>query len=146
MATIRELFEESVQNDYSFMAHSLYYLIREGLVSPNDPHTVLDHVEIDVNLVGEWTKQNYLCIHVEKVYALQVADNEFVFVFAKDPQQAVAFIRNKWKVHPRNCQESSLDFTIMRGQEIVSFRDIKKDFLSFPTIIGLFKRESVYND
>jgi hypothetical protein len=63
-----------------------------------------------------------------------------VFVLAKDPQQAVSFIRNKWKIPPRNCQEYSLDFTIMRGKEFVSFRDMKKDFLSFPAIIGVYQR------
>lgn len=145
MATVKELFDESIQNDYSFMAHSLYYLLLEGLVSPDDPHTVLDDVELDMDLVGEWTKHNYLCISVEKVYSLKIADDEFVFIFAKDPQQAVSFIRNKWKIQPRNCQEYSLDFTIMRGKEFVSFRDIKKDFLTFPAIIGLYERKSVYN-
>ena len=143
MVTIKELFDESIQNDYSFMAHSLYYLLLEGLVSPDDPHTVLNDVEVDVDLVGEWTKQNYLCISVEKVYSLKIADDEFVFLFAKDPQQAVSFITNKWKIQPRNCQEYSLDFTIMRGKEFVSFRDMKKDFLSFPAIIGLYKRERI---
>lgn len=140
MATIKELFDECIQNDYSFLAHSLYYLLREGLVSPDDPHTVLDDVEIDVDLVGEWTEQNFLGISVEKVYSLKIAADEFVFVFAKDPQQAVSFIKNKWKIQPRNCQEYSLDFTIMRGKEFVSFRDMKKDFLSFPAIIGVYQR------
>lgn len=140
MATIKELFDECIQNDYSFLAHSLYYLLREGLVSPDDPHTVLDDVEIDVDLVGEWTEKNFLGISVEKVYSLKIAADEFVFVFAKDPQQAVSFIRNKWKIQPRNCQEYSLDFTIMRGKEFVSFRDMKKDFLSFPAIIGVYQR------
>jgi hypothetical protein len=115
-------------------------LLREGLVSPDDPHTVLDDVEIDVDLVGEWTEQNFLGISVEKVYSLKIAADEFVFVFAKDPQQAVSFIKNKWKIQPRNCQEYSLDFTIMRGKEFVSFRDMKKDFLSFPAIIGVYQR------
>jgi hypothetical protein len=127
------------------MAHSLYYLLREGLISPDDPHNVLDDVEIDVDLVGEWTKQNYLCISVEKVYSLKIADDEFVLLFAKDPQQAVSFIRNKWKIQPRNCQEYCLDFTIMRGKEFISLRDMKKDFLTFPAIIGLYKRERVYH-
>ena len=122
------------------MAHSLYYLLREDLVSPDDPHTVLDDVEIDVDLVGEWTEQNFLGISVEKVYSLKIAADEFVFVFAKDPQQAVSFIKNKWKIQPRNCQEYSLDFAIMRGKEFVSFRDMKKDFLSFPAIIGVYQR------
>ncbi len=140
METVKELFDECIQNDYSFMAHSLYYLLREGLVSPDDPHTVLDDVEIDVDLVGEWTEQNFLGISVEKVYSLKIAADEFVFVFAKDPQQAVSFIKNKWKIQPRNCQEYSLDFTIMRGKEFVSFRDMKKDFLSFPAIIGVYQR------
>lgn len=140
METVKELFDECIQNDYSFMAHSLYYLLREGLVSPDDPHTVLDDVEIDVDLVGEWTEKNFLGISVEKVYSLKIAADEFVFVFAKDPQQAVSFIRNKWKIQPRNCQEYSLDFTIMRGKEFVSFRDMKKDFLSFPAIIGVYQR------
>ena len=72
MATIKELFDECIQNDYSFMAHSLYYLLRERLVSPDDPHNVLDDVEVDMDLVGEWTEQNYLCISVEKVYSLKL--------------------------------------------------------------------------
>ena len=144
MATVKELFDESIQNDYSFMAHSLYYLLREGLVSSDDPHTVLDHVEVDVNLVDEWMKQNYLGISVEKVYSLKIADDEFVFLFAKDPHQAVSYIRKEWKIQPRNCQEYSLDFTIMRGNEFVSFRDMKKDFFSFPAIIGFYQREKVY--
>jgi hypothetical protein len=144
MATVKELFDESIQNDYSFIAHSLYYLLLEGLVSPDDPHTVLDDVEVDLDLVGEWMKQNYLCISVEKVYSLKIAEDKFVFVFAKDPQQAVSFIRKKWKIQPRNCQEYSLDYTIMRGKEFVSFRDMKKDFLTFPAIIGLYERKSAH--
>ncbi|KAA9022025.1 hypothetical protein [Niallia endozanthoxylica] len=141
MSTIRELFEEAVQNDYSYTAHSLYYLLREGLVSPNDSQTILNHVQVDTHLVGEWTQQNYLCISVEKVYALKLTDDEFVFVFAKNPKQAVDFIQKSWKVSPRNCCEYSLDFSIMRGIEFVSFREIKKDYLTFPAVIGVYKRE-----
>lgn len=141
MSTIKELFEEAVQNDYSFTAHFLYYLLREGLVSPNDSHTVLDHVQVDTELVGEWTRQNYLCISVEKVYSLKIADDEFVFVFAKDPQQAVDFIKWTWNIIPRNCHEYSLDFTIVRGNEAVSFRELRKDYLAFPSVIGVYRRD-----
>ncbi|WP_071393529.1 hypothetical protein [Bacillus tuaregi] len=123
MPTIKELFEEAVQNDYSYTAHSLYYLMREGLVSPNDSHTILSQVQIDTELVDEWTKQNYLCISVEKVYALKITRDEFVFVFAKNPQQASDLIKRTWSLVPRNCHEYSLDFTIVRGNEFVSFRE-----------------------
>lgn len=144
MSTIRELFEEAVQNDYSYTAHSLYYLLREGLVSPNDSHTVLDYVQVDTHLVGEWTVQNYLCISVEKVYALKLTDDEFVFVFAKNPKQAVDFIQKSWKLVPRNCHEYPLDCSIIRGNEFVSFRELKKDYLSFPAVIGVYRKEEIY--
>ena len=142
MPTIKELFDECIQNDYLFIAHTLYYLLLEGLVSPDSRHTILDQVEFDVDLVGEWTKQNYLRIQIEKVYSLKISDDEFVFVFARDAQTATAYIKNNWKIHARNCHEYSLDFTIIRGEECISFRNMKKDFLSFPAVIGLYEREA----
>ena len=145
MPTIKELFDECIQNDYSYTAHSLYYLLLEGLVSPDSPHTILDTVEIDVDLVGEWTKKNYLRIQIEKVYSLKISDDEFVFVFAKDTQMATDYIKKNWKIQPRNCYEYSLDYTIIRGKECISFRDMKKDFLSFPAVIGFYEREEVYS-
>ena len=145
MPTIKELFDECIQNDYSYTAHILYYLLLEGLVLPDSPHTILDHVEFDVDLVCEWTKQNDLRIQIEKVYSLKISDDKFVFVYAKDAQTATAYIKNNWKIQPLNCHEYLLDNTIMSGKEFISFRDLKKDFLSFPALIGFYEREEVYS-
>jgi len=144
MSTIKELFEMAVQNNYSFTAHSLYYLLREGLVSPNDDHTVLHHIQVDTELVGEWTDQNYLCISVEKVYSLKISSNEFVFVYAKNPNQAACFVKHSLNVIPRNCHEYSLDFSIVRGNEFVSFRELKKNLYSSPALIGIYQKDEMY--
>jgi len=146
MPTIRELFDECTHNNYSYTAHALYFLLSEGLVSADDPHTILDHVEVDEERVSEWTKQNYLCIHMEKVYSLKISDAEFVFVYAKNTVEAVAFIQKKWTINLRNCHEYPLDFTIMRGKECISFREMKKDFQSIPAIIGTYQKEEVYHE
>lgn len=36
---------------------------------------------------------------------------------------------------------SSLDFQLARGNDVISFRDMRKEFESFPAIAGYFKRE-----
>ena len=144
MSTIKELFNECIGNDYSFMAHALYYLLQEGLVVEDDPQTVLDHVDMDVEVVGEWTEKNILGIAVEKVYSLKVSKDAFLFVFAKDPEQAEAFIKKEWGINPLNCHEYPLDTEMVRGKEIVSFREMKKDFLTFPALIGYYKKNPVY--
>jgi hypothetical protein len=144
MSTIIELFEECIENDYSFMAHALYYVLREKIVSPEEPHTALDDKQIDWELVNQWTTENYLCLNTVKVFSLKIADNEFAFVFAHHQQEAREFLHDSCKIKPINCHEYLLDCSMLRGNEYVTFREMKKDFLTYPALIGFYHRDEVY--
>ncbi|WP_231597682.1 hypothetical protein [Bacillus sp. SA1-12] len=71
---------------------------------------------------------------------MKMNQNDFVFIFASSEQEASKFYTDTFHQAPLNCHESSLDFELTRGNKVISFRDMKKEFMSFPAIAGYFKR------
>jgi hypothetical protein len=63
---------------------------------------------------------------------------DFVFIFAASEQAAIQFYTKKFHNTPLNCHEYSLDFQLARGNDVISFRDMKKDCSPFPAIAGYF--------
>jgi hypothetical protein len=41
---------------------------------------------------------------------------------------------------PLNCHEYSLDFELARGNGVISFREMRKEFERFPAIAGFYMR------
>ena len=64
MLTIKDMYEECISNGYAFMAHALYYLLREGIVSPDDSSELIDGKKMDHNAVKALEAQNYLGLNV----------------------------------------------------------------------------------
>jgi hypothetical protein len=58
----------------------------------------------------------------------------------KELIQAMQFFTKTFHQNPLNCHEYSLDYQLTRGNDVISFRDMRKEFMSFPTIAGYFKR------
>lgn len=141
MLTIKDMYEECISNGYAFMAHALYYLLHEGSVSPDDPHEVMDVAGLDYNAIKALKGQNYLGLHMTGPYSLKLAPNEFIFIFAKDEDEAVSFFEKQYGLQALNCHEYPLDFSLMRGSVFVTFREILKEFSTFPAIIGFFSNE-----
>ena len=141
MVTVKEMYVESISNGYSFMAHALYYLLREGLVSPDDPSESIDSKALDYKKVSSLEEENYLGLNMIRSYSLKVDANKFMFVFAKNKTEAISFIKRKYGLTPLNCHEYSLDFSLMRGNAFITFREIKKEFSVFPALIGVFFKE-----
>ena len=71
MLTVKDMYEECISNGYSFMAHSLYYLLREGIVSPDDPAEGIEDEELDYNEVKALEAQNYLGLHITRPYQFE---------------------------------------------------------------------------
>jgi hypothetical protein len=141
MVTIKEMYEECISSGYPFMAHALYYLLCEGMISPDDSPDAIDSEVLDYNAVSTLEAQNYLGLNVIRPYSLKVTPNEFIFVFAKDKTEAISFIKKKYALMPLNCHEYPLDFSLMRGNAFITFREIKKEFSMFPALIGVHFNE-----
>ena len=144
MITIKELYVECIQNPYPYLAYSLYYLLCEGLVFPDDPHTSFDSQLVDREKVDELFKQDFLCLSEIKVYCFKSSREEYAFLFATNSLEARELLIHTYNIQPLSCQESYLDFSILREDKLVTFREMKKDFSSFPALIGFFQLESVY--
>jgi hypothetical protein len=140
MLTVKDMYEECISNGYSFMAHTLYYLLREGIVSPDDPAEGIKDEDLDYNAVKDLEAQNYLGFHITRPYSLKIAPGEFIFVFAKNEDEAISFFKKQYGLQALNCHEYPLDFSLMRGSAFITFREIQKEYSIFPAVIGFFSK------
>lgn len=47
---------------------------------------------------------------------------------------------NIFHQRPLNCVELLLDYEVIRGNEVTTFRELRKEFTEFPVLAGIFER------
>lgn len=94
-----------------------------------------------------WAGYLPLVFSLEKVrvYSLKMNKKHFFFIFASSAHEAVQFFTETFQQTPLNCHEYPLEFEFVRGKEVVSFREMRRDFVSFPAIAGRFGKEEGNN-
>jgi hypothetical protein len=90
--------------------------------------------------VAELIRKNVLGIHRVNVYSLKRNPHDFVFIFAHSAEVAAQFYAETFGHRPLNCHEYPLDFEMVKGNEVVSFREMKKECSSFPAMVGFYRR------
>jgi hypothetical protein len=118
----------------------IHHLLEEGNISLDDNISKIDLDQADHQKVAEMIQTNVLGFHKVGIYSLKMNQNEFVFIFAESEQKAIQFYTETFHQNPLNCHKYSLDFELARGNGVISFRDMKKEFMSFPVIVGYYKR------
>jgi hypothetical protein len=144
MITVRELYEESIRYEEKALAHYILHLLQEGKVSLDDDADSIDFMEADHEKVAAMILQNQLGFSDIKVFSLKYDDKLFAFVFAASPEEAIAFFQKRFKRKPYNCHEYPLDFQMSRGQEFITFRDMRKEHSHFPALAGFYERSELY--
>ncbi|WP_420490192.1 DnaB-like helicase C-terminal domain-containing protein [Neobacillus drentensis] len=89
----------------------------------------------------ESIQNNVLGFHKVGIYSLKMNQKEFVFIFAASKQESMQLYTKTFHQNPLNCHAYLLDYQLARGNEVISFREMRKEFISFPAIAGYFKRE-----
>ena len=140
MTTVQEFFETCIEYEYTGLAHCLLYMLREGRAKPDDRVDQLDFESVDKEKIDQMERKNLLGFNLIKVFSLKIDKDLFVFVFAKTKEEAIEFVRKKLRKKPLNCHEYWLGHELQRGNEVISFRDMRKEHTSFPAIAGFFKR------
>jgi hypothetical protein len=107
----------------------------------DDDISKIDLNQADHKKVVEMVQKNVLGFHKVCIYSLKMDRKDFVFIFAASKQEAIQLYIKTFHQPPLNCHEYSLDFELSRGNGVISFRDMRKEFMSFPAIAGYFKRE-----
>lgn len=140
MLSIKKLFEEAVKYEYTGLAHYILCILQEGIAKQEEDFSIVNHTLVDKAKVNKMVAENVLGFQMMKVFALKYDEKFFYFVYAKDAAEAKEFFRNKFHVNPKNCHEYDMDFEISSGNRFISFRELKKEFNSFPNLIGYFER------
>lgn len=138
---VSELYEECLQYGVSTLAHCLYYLLMEKKISLHDDISNIHINQIDRQKIEELVRKNVLGLYKIGIYSLKVNKKDFVFIFAATKEEAIEFFINTFQQAPLNCHEYPLDFQIERGNEVITFREMRKEFERFPAIAGYFCRE-----
>lgn len=137
---VKELYESSFRYEVTFWAHYIYHLLMEQKITLEDDISKLDYVQANLQQVKELVRKNVLGIHKVSVYSLKMNAKEFIFIFASSPQEAIQFFTETYQQSPLNCHEYPLDFELVRGKEVVNFREMRKECESFPAIAGRFEK------
>jgi hypothetical protein len=144
MTTVRELYEDSIRYEEKALAHYILHLLQERPVSLDDDASLIDLSKADHQKVAQMIQQNQLGLSDIKVFSLKYDEKIFAFVFAASQKEAIAFFQKKFKRKPKNCHEYPLDFPMARGQEFLTFRDMRKEHKNFPAIAGIYERSELY--
>jgi hypothetical protein len=119
----------------------IHHLLEEKKISLNDEFSITDLSKADEQKVAEMIENNVIVIHKVRIYSLKMDQEAFIFIYALSEEEAIDFYTESFLKTPLNCHEYPLDFQLSRGNEFISFRDMKKEFESFPAIVGYFMRE-----
>jgi hypothetical protein len=137
---VKDYYHECLQYEESILAHYIYHLLADGKLSLTDDLSKLDLNKADHEKVAELIQKNVLGIHRINIYSLKRNPHDFVFIFAHSPEEAVQFYAKTFGHRPLNCHEYPLEFEMMRGNEVVTFREMRKEFSSFPVVVGQYRR------
>ena len=137
---VKELYHDCFLFEESTLAHYIYHLLAEQKISLEDDISKLDLNQADHQKVSELIQTNVLVFHKISIYSLKMDQKNFVFIFAASEYKAIQFFIKTFHQPPLNCHEYSLDFELARGKGVISFRDMRKEFLSFPAMAGYFTR------
>lgn len=135
---VKEVFDYSISHEESPLAHYIFHLYQEKKITSEDDFSKLDFNQADHQKVEEMITNNVLGIYKMNIYALKMNEKDFVYIFAGNSKEATQFFIETYYQHPVYCKESSLDTEFIRGKEIVSFRDMRKEYSSFPAVAGEF--------
>lgn len=137
---VKDAYLDSLRCEESALAHYIHHLLAEKKISLDDDMSKIDLKLADHQKVREMIQSNVLGIHKMRVFSLKMNQKEFVFIYAASEQEAIQFYTKTFYQTPLNCHEYSLDFQLTWGNDVISFRDMRKEFEGFPAIVGYFNK------
>lgn len=137
---VKEVYRDCILYEESALAHYIHHLLAEKKLSLEDDMSKIDLQQADHQKVREMIEKNVLGFRKVRIYSLKMSQDEFIFIFAHNQEEAIQFFMKTFHQNLLNCHEYSLDFELSRGNGVISFRDMRKEFKSFPAIAGCYKR------
>jgi hypothetical protein len=137
---VKDMYQDCLLFEESSLAHYICHLLAEKKISLEDDSSKIDLNQADHQKVAVMIEDNVLGFHKVGIYSLKMNQKAFVFIYASSQEEAIQFYTKSFHKTPLNCHEYSQEFEFTRGNGVISFRDMKKEFQSFPAIAGCFIR------
>ncbi len=137
---VKDLYLDSIRLGESSLAHYIYHLLEEQKISLEENISKIDFEQADHRKVAKMIEENLLGFHEVGIFSLKMNATDYVFIYADSQEQAIRFYTETFRQNPLKCHEYSLDFELVRGNAIISFRDMKKEYVTFPVIAGYFEK------
>ncbi|MED1471958.1 hypothetical protein [Bacillus salipaludis] len=135
---VKDLYQDCLLYEETSLAHYLYHLLAEKKISLECDSFKIDLNRADHQKVAEMIENNGF--HKVGIYSLKMNQKAFAFIYASSQEEAIQYYTKSFQKTPLNCHEYPLDLELTRGNGILTFRDLKKEFKSFPAIAGYFVR------
>lgn len=137
---VKEMYQECLYYEESILIYYIYHLLTEKKISLDDDASKIDYSQADNQKLSFLIENNVLGIQKTRIFSLKMDQKTFVFIFAKSEDEAIQFYYQSFHTTPLNCHEYPLEFELTRESGVYTFRDMKKEFSSFPAIAGYFTK------
>jgi len=134
---VKEVYEYAIEHEEHLIAHYLLYAIQNGVPIDEDIKN-LSQYNLDTNEARKLAESNVLGFTDIKIFSLKKTEKEYVFIFAEDTESAKKHFFKLYHTKPINCHEYPLDTLMARGNEFITFRDIRKEHDQFPALCGVY--------
>jgi len=135
---VKDLYHLSLKYEESALAHYIYHLIQEKKINLEVDVEKLDLNEADHDKVAKMIQNNVLGFQTIRIYALTYARKKYAFIFARNEKEATQHFIQTFHQKPHSCVELLLDYEIIRGNEVTTFRELRKEYDRFPVLVGGF--------
>lgn len=135
---VKELYHDCLLYEETALAHYLCHLLAEKKISLDDNISKIDLHQADHKKVADMIEKNVLGFHKVRIYSMKMDQKAFVFIYAHSQEEAIQFYIKSFHSRPLNCHEYPLEFEIVRGKDVISFMEMKKECKSFPAIAGCY--------
>ncbi|MCR2823303.1 hypothetical protein [Lederbergia panacisoli] len=136
MSTVKRLFEDAIRYEESFLAHYIYCLLKEEKITLEDDDSILSEVQPDSAKLVKMVKENHLGFCQVKMFALKARNTPWIFIFAKNLEEAEKLLLRETGQRPLRCREIIPDQVVYVNNRFFNFHDLKKQQSKFPCLVG----------
>lgn len=134
---VRTLYLDSIRYEEPMLAYYILHFLENKQITLDDDISKLDWEKANHEMVATMIKENKLGFHPIKIFSLKMDQNKFVFIFAASKEEATQFYTQNFHKQPLNCVQQLLEYELVRGNQTLTFRDLKKEHVKFPAVAGV---------
>lgn len=138
--TNQEMLMAAIEFEEVSFAYDLFFLIREGILSPNDEYVELREKWnlVDAKVTNEYMAQNLLGFDVINLYAIRINASDFMIIMARKDEEARGYALNKlgtgnYRIQKVPHHKWLTEFYFSETKEYKSLLDLRRETVSFPT-------------